>query len=293
MKVESSGRLLVLMAAVLFSTGGAVIKAVDLPAWQIAGFRSGIAFLSILVLLPGSRRGWSWRSGVVGVSYAGTLICYALANRLTTAASTIFLQSTAPLYVLFLAPWLLGEKLRRADLVFLVALVLGLLPFFLGPQAAVGTAPDPQAGNLLGAAAGVLWAMTVVGLRWLSRHGEGTSSGSAVAIGNLLAFAACLPMAMPLARGTVVDWLLVTFLGVIQIALGYVFLTRGLRRTLALEASLLLLLELVLNPLWAWLLHKEVPGKWPLVGGAVILVATAVKSIWEGRRPRLFEPSSG
>ena len=293
MKVDGSGRLLVLMAAVLFSTGGAVIKAVDFPAWQIAGIRSGIAFLSILILLPGSRRGWSWRSGLVGVSYAGTLVCYVLANRLTTAASTIFLQSTAPLYVLFLAPWLLGEKLRRADLVFMVAMIVGLLPLFLGSQAALGTAPNPQAGNLLGATAGVLWAITVVGLRWLSRRGEGASAGSAVAIGNLLTFAACLPLAMPLARGSVVDWLLITFLGVIQVALAYVFLTRGLRRTLALEASLLLLLELVLNPLWAWLLHREVPGRWPLVGGAVILVATATKSVWEGWRSRSLEARSG
>jgi drug/metabolite transporter (DMT)-like permease len=283
-KIGNSGRLLVLLAALLFSTGGAAIKAIDMPAWQIAGFRSGVAFLSILVLLPDSRRGWTWRSGLVGVSYAGTLVCYALANRLTTAANTIFLQSTAPLYVLFLAPWLLRERLRRADLVFMLAMIAGLLPFFLSPQSALETAPNPGAGDLLGAAAGILWAMTVVGLRWLSRSGEGSSAGSAVAIGNLLAFLVCLPLAMPVASAEIGDWVLVVLLGAVQIGVAYVFLTRGLRRIQALEASLLLLLELVLNPLWAWWLHGERPGSWPLAGGALILLATAAKSLWEGQR---------
>jgi drug/metabolite transporter (DMT)-like permease len=282
-KLSSNGRLLVLLAALLFSSGGAAIKAVEMPAWQIAGLRSGIAFVSILILLPGSRRGWSWRCLLVGVSYAGTLVCYALANRLTTAANTIFLQSTAPLYVLFLAPWLLGERLRRADLVFMVAMIIGLLPFFLSPQSVLETAPDPRLGDLLGATAGILWAITVVGLRWLSRHGEGARAGAAVAIGNLLAFLFCLPLALPLASASARDWLIVTFLGVVQIAVAYVFLTRGLRQIQAFEASLLLLLELVLNPLWAWSLLGERPASWPLLGGALILLATAAKSIWEGR----------
>ena len=283
MSSDRSGRLLILLAALLFSTGGAAIKAVDMSAWQIAGLRSGIAFLSILVLLPASRRRWSWRCVLVGACYAGTLISYVVANRLTTAANTIFLQSTAPLYVLFLAPWLLGERLRRADLVFMLAMVVGLLPFFLSPQTAMETAPDPRTGDVLGATAGVLWAFTVVGLRWLSRRGEGSSAGAAVAIGNLLAFTVCLPMALPLSTAGTSDWLVVIFLGVVQIGVAYVFLTRGLRRIQAFEASLLLLLELVLNPLWAWSLHGERPAAWPLVGGALILLATAVKSLWEGR----------
>jgi drug/metabolite transporter (DMT)-like permease len=288
-----SGRVLVLAAAVLFSTGGAAIKAIDLPAWQIAGFRCGIGFVTLMILLPSCRRRWSWASAAVGACYAGNLVCYALANRSTTAANTIFLQSTAPLYVLFLAPWLLGERVRRSDLVFMLAMIGGLIPFFASTQTAVTTAPDPLTGNLLGASAGVLWALTVVGLRWLSRSGEGEGAGPAVAIGNLLAFLACLPMALPLARGAAIDWLWVAYLGVIQIGLAYVFLTRGLRRTLALEASLLLLLELVLNPLWALAFHGERPDSWPLLGGAVIVIATAVKHLWEARTERHLRRRSG
>lgn len=281
------GRLFVLLAAILFSTGGAGIKAVELPAWQIAGFRSGIAFLSLLVLLPQSRRGWSLSSAGVGLTYAGTLVCYALANRLTTAANTIFLQSTAPLYVLLLAPWILGERLRRSDMVFGAVMALGLMPFFLSSQPASGSAPAPAAGNLLAAGAGVLWALTVVGLRWLSRREEASGAGAAVAMGNLFACIACLPAALPLEQPAMSDWLMLIYLGVVQIGVAYVFLTRGLARVPAFEASLLLLLELVLNPLWAWWFHGERPGSWPLVGGALIVSATAVKSVWEGRRAAL------
>ena len=70
MQQTARARLAVVAAAALFSTGGAAIKATDLTSWQVAGFRSGIAALAVLLLVPASRRGWSWRTPVVGVAYA-------------------------------------------------------------------------------------------------------------------------------------------------------------------------------------------------------------------------------
>jgi drug/metabolite transporter (DMT)-like permease len=92
-------------------------------------------------------------------------------------------------------------------------------------------------------------------------------------------------MALPVVSSRPVDWVMVASLGVFQIALAYVFLIRGLRQVTALEASLLLLLEPVLNPIWAWLVHGERPGAWSLTGGLVILLATLAKSAWDARRP--------
>ncbi|MDQ3223963.1 MAG: EamA family transporter, partial [Gemmatimonadota bacterium] len=117
MSPGSNARLQLIGAAVLFSTGGAAIKAATFTAWQIAGLRSGIAALTLLLLIWGARRGKPlrqaqgrfWQSALVGAAYAGCLTLFVLANRLTTAANTIFLQSTAPLYLLILAPWLLRE----------------------------------------------------------------------------------------------------------------------------------------------------------------------------------------
>ncbi len=106
MSPRAIARLQFLGAAVLFSTGGAAIKAAPFTGWQIASFRSGIAAFALGLTTPAARRGWTWRAALVGVAYAG-LTLFVLANRLTPVANTIFLQSTAPLYLLVLAPWLL------------------------------------------------------------------------------------------------------------------------------------------------------------------------------------------
>ena len=93
----------------------------------------------------------------------------------------IFLQSTAPLYLLVLGPWLLREKIRRADVVLMVSMGVGLSLFFVGIDPPVATAPDPFRGNLLGALAGASWALTILGLRWLGRSTESVPGQSAAA----------------------------------------------------------------------------------------------------------------
>jgi drug/metabolite transporter (DMT)-like permease len=70
------------------------------------------------------------------------------------------------------------------------------------------------------------------------------------------------------------DWAVVGYLGLFQIGLAYVAMTRGLRRCPAFEASLLLLLEPVLNSIWAWLVHGEQPGQASLLGCTLILIAS-------------------
>jgi drug/metabolite transporter (DMT)-like permease len=269
-----SSRLLVLSAALLFSTGGAAIKATAFSAWQVAGFRSGIAAIALFLLVPAWRRGWSTRTILVGACYAATLILYVTANKLTTAANSIFLQATAPLYVLMLAPRLLGEPLRRGDPLLAALLVAGMILFFVQVDPALATAPNPLQGNLVAATSGVTWALTLLGLRWLARSETPESAGAAVISGNAIAFLVCAPLALPVSGSVPLDWAVVAYLGLFQIGLAYVAMTRGMRGTPAFEASLLLLLEPVLNSVWAWLLHSERPGTASLLGCAFILVAS-------------------
>jgi drug/metabolite transporter, DME family len=275
-------RLEVCAAALLFSLGGAGIKATELTSWQVACFRSAIAALMFLLFIPEARRGWSWRSLVVGSTYAATMIFFVLANKLTTSANTIFLQSAAPLYVLLLAPWLLHERGRRSDIPVMALVVIGLSLFFIGSEAPLRTAPDPVRGNLLGAAAGVTWALTIMGMRRLGRSG-GSAPLSAALAGNLIATAVSLPFALPVAHATPTDAGIILGLGVFQIGLAYVFLIRGLRDVPAFEAMILLLLEPALNPVWSWMIHGERPGVWSLAGGALILGASALKT-WNDSR---------
>ena len=270
-------------AALLFSTGGAAVKAVSLTGWQVASFRSGVAALVLLLAVPGVRKQFRWGMLPAAAAYAATLILFVLANRLTTSANAIFLQSTAPLYLLLLGPLVLKEPIRRADLVYMLAVGAGLALFFVGRDAAGATAPDPPRGNLLALGSGVTYALMLAGLRWQGRHGHADSGIATTIAGNVLAFGAALPMALPVAHFAAADAGVIVYLGAAQIGLAYWCLTRAIRQVPAFEATTMLQLEPTMNPVWSWLVHGERPTAWALAGGAVILCATVVNTWW-GRR---------
>jgi DME family drug/metabolite transporter len=173
-----------------------------------------------------------------------------------------------------------------------VAVGAGLLLVFLGVEPPIATAPDPVRGNLLALASGFFWALTVCGLRWMgAADGEHGSPVAAVVSGNLTAFLVSLPLALPASGHSVGDWAVIGYLGVFQIALAYVFVTTALGAIPAFEASLILLVEPVLNPVWVWLIQGERPGLWVLLGGAMILSTTVVKGLLDSRATRIPVPS--
>ncbi|MCI0403391.1 MAG: DMT family transporter [Acidobacteria bacterium] len=292
MKSHPRAALQLVAAAVLFSTGGAAIKATALTSWQVASFRSGIAAVAVLLMSRAARTVWRqtpaerWRAVLVGVAYAATLVLFVLANKLTTSANTIFLQSTSPLYLLILGPLLLKEPIQRQDIAFMAAVGVGLILFFVGTDRPYTTAPNPGRGNLLAALSGLSWAFTICGLRWMgtaTRDGAASAIG-AVVTGNLIAFLVGLPMALPASGHGLQDWIVVLYLGVFQIALAYVLVAGAIPHLSVLEASVLLLVEPALNPIWAWLVHGETPGAWALVGGVMILGATTLKTYMDARQ---------
>ena len=278
-------RLNLLIGALLFSTGGVAIKTATLSGWQLSCFRSLVAGVAVLVLIPRARRGWSWRSLVVAVPYAATFTLFTLANKLTTAANAIFLQDTAPFYILVLSPLLLGERIRRQDFAFMAALVVGLGLIFGSIRQPLVTAADPELGNLLAMCSGFSWALTVLGLRWLAirsrTHDE--QPEAAVVTGCFVASAVAVSFAFPVEHATGTDWLIVLYLGVFQIGLAYVLITDGMRHVPALESSLLLLVEPVFSPVWAWLALAENPGALAVLGGGVVILATAIHSFQRSR----------
>jgi drug/metabolite transporter (DMT)-like permease len=277
-------RIEIVLAALLFSTGGAVIKATTVSGFDVAGNRSAIAAVALLLFLPGARRGYTLRAAAVGLAFAGSLVLFVSANKLTTSAASIFLQSTAPLYVLLLGPWLLRERASRSDLVLMLPVAAGLLLVFFSTGAAVRTAPDPFRGNVLALLSGVTWAFAIMGLRWMSEE-KGSSPLAAAVLGNVFAALLCLPFMRSLALVPAGDWAALAYLGVFQVAGAYFFLTNGIRGVPAIDAALLLLVEPALNPVWAWLVHGERPPVLALVGGALILGATAAKAWVDARVP--------
>lgn len=286
---SGTARLQVLAAALLFSTGGAAIKTAAFTGIQVSFLRSGIAAVALAVLLRG-RLTLSVAGAGVGLVYGATLTLFVLSTKLTTSANAIFLQSTAPLYLLLLSPLLLGERFTRRDILYLVGVGAGLALCVVGRPIPTTTAPNPVLGNVLGILCSVVWALTLLGLRYLERNPDQQGAAmAAVVAGNAFACLAALPFAWPMPDASIGEWATVAYLGVFQIALAYVFLTRAVRRLSALEVSLLLLLEPVLNPAWTWLIRGEQPGAWTIAGGVIIIAVTAIKSVYdvyETRAPR-------
>ena len=271
-------RLNIIMGALLFSTGGVAIKAVTLTGWQISSLRCLVAAITLLLVLPSARNNWTWRSFIVAIPYAATFTLYTFANKYTTAANAIFLQDTAPLYILLLGPVLLNEKIGRQDLIFLALMIVGLLLIFTSSGEPSLTATHPTLGNLLAACAGVTWALTIVGLRWLAVRSQHFDDRPATAVvgGSFLTFFFCGFFAFPMEPVAVTDGLIIVYLGVFQIALAYVFVTHGIRDVPALESSLLLLVEPLFSPVWAWVILGEGLEVIAILGGMLIILATAL-----------------
>lgn len=282
----------VLTAAVLFSTAGMVVKATTFSAWQVAGFRSAAAAAFLALLTAASPRPDArvrdlirptWPAVLLGAVIGVTFITFIVANKLTTSAHAVFLQAAAPLYLVLLGPWLLRERVHARDVPFLLLVGVGLVLLFAGSVQPSATAPNPVLGNLVGASSGVTWALVLAGVRRLSTTTGHDLVMSATFWGNVIAFLLCAPLAFPIVGATAVDWLVVVYLGCFQLALAYVFLTRGIGKLPALEASLLLLLEPALNPVWTYLVHGETPGLLGVIGGALVLVATTVRALRANR----------
>ena len=166
---------------------------------------------------------------------------------------------------------------------YILAICAGLALFFVGRDPVAITAPDPPRGNLLALASGVTYALMLAGLRWHGRRGGQDYGMATVAAGNLIAFLAALPMALPIHAFGVRDAAVILYLGDAQIGLAYWCLTRAIRHVPAFEATTMLQVEPAMNPVWTWLIHGERPTPWSLAGGAVIVTATLVNT-WCRRR---------
>jgi len=285
-----AARIQLLLAALLFSTGGTVIKAISLTSWQVVCLRSLVA-AAVLLAATGAWRGLSWRTLLVGGAQAATMMTFVVANKLTTAANAVFLQASAPLYIAALGPFLLAEHVRRRDLPLLVAILVGVVLLFAGSQEPLATAPHRVLGTLIGVLSGFSWSLTVMGMRWLGKRdtaGDSVATGAAAISGNLLACAVAAPFAFPLPAMPTADVAGIVYLGVFQISGAYLLLSSGIRHVPAAKASLLLLVEPALSPVWAWLVHGEAPGLWPIIGG-VLIIGAATMATWRESRVVVLE----
>jgi len=293
MKSSSAGGVLPLVfCALLWSTGGVLVKLVDWNPFAIAGTRSFIGLCTVCVMLRrlpsfivrDEETGRCDRSGTLflylaAVCYAGTMILYITANKLTTAANTILLQYTDPIYIILFSPLILGEKNRKSDYITVAGVVAGMVLFF-----ADGLGSGRMLGNVLAALSGTTWGFCTIFMRKLRRRG----SQDAFMLSHIMTFLAGLPFIVMygLPRGPVLisSCAGLFLLGVFQIGIPSVLYARGIENVRALSASFISMIEPLMNPVWVLLFMKEVPSVWTGVGGAVILGCIIAREVVQ-RRP--------
>jgi len=269
-------------AALLWSTGGLFIKWTALSAYQLSFWRSLLAVITVALFTR--REGFGINSMTVATSilYAGLLLLFVVATKLTTSANAIFLQYTAPIYVLILEPLIYKEKFRRNDLLTVVICIAGMTLFFVGKLR-----PQDVSGNLTALASGLCFAFYILLLR--HTRSQQVNRASSVIYGNLILVFALAPVglgAIPIM--TMRDVVAVSYLGIVQIGVAYTFFTLGMARGVrSLEAGIVGYIEPVLNPVWVFLLLGERPSSWALVGGAIIISAVFSHTILGARRAKL------
>lgn len=277
LSTHQAGLLAVSLAAILWSTGGLFIKLISLGALPILCYRATFAALLFWVVFRKKALVFTPRIAVVVAFYVGLVMSFVVSTKLTTAANAIFLQYTAPIYIILLEPILFKLKLARVNIVTVVVSFVGMILFFLG-DFEVGS----MQGNLLGLASGVFLA----GLMLSQRKNPPENHEAAIFWGNAVVALIALPFAIQAPLPTIPEWGMLSFLGIIQIGTGYMLFTYGLKRTLAIESALIAMLEPILNPVWVFLGYGERPSGWALLGGGII-VAMLVLRILITERPML------
>lgn len=269
--------LLLVATAFLWSLGGVLIKWVSLPPLAVAGFRSAIALPVLLVFFRWRTVNLSAIQLIGGVCYAGTVIFFVYATKLTAAGNAILLQYTAPVYVALFSGWLLKERIRWFDWAAIVAVLCGMSMFFMDQLSS-----GEMTGNILAIVSGFAFASLVLSLR---KQKDASPAGSAI-LGNLLTGLICLPWMAESWPGAT-DWSLLAFLGVFQLGISYICYAVAIKKVTAMEGILIPMLEPILNPVWAFLFLGERLGLWALLGGFFVVLSIVFRSVMASLKARL------
>jgi len=263
------GIFAIVIAALLWSTGGLFIKLIPLEALQISGVRSVFAAATFFALYRKECFHINPMSFVSGIFYAGILILFVLATKMTTAANAIFLQYTAPIYVLLLEPLLLKTKLRPINIITIVVTFIGMGLFFVGRLSA-----GNMFGNILALFSGVAFAGFLLSMR--KNHDD--HQIASIFWGNIIVILFCSPHVVTITTLSMKTISMIAFLGIVQIGIAYAAFSYGLKKVEAIEASLISIIEPVLNPIWVFIGYGEQPTPFAILGGIVILITITIRS---------------
>lgn len=261
----SSAYLMLVIAALLWSLGGLFIKLVDLNPIVIAGIRSLGAAIVFLFYIKTPK--WYWGKYFIGgiLSYSLMVILYVVSIRLTTAANAIFLQFTAPLWVVIFGYFILKETVTKFDILAMLFIFLGMGLFFIDELSFYGFW-----GNIMALISGVCFALVTVLIRK-----EKDYAFEIVLYGNTITALICLPFILEgFGNSSFLDLLIIFALGIFQLGIPYLLYTKALKYVNAIDAILTGMIEPVLNPIWVFLFIGEIIGEWAFIGGSMVLIGS-------------------
>ena len=266
------GVLATILAALIWSTAGVLVKLLPQDAFTILFYRSLYAGILFFMVFRREALRLDRRALLISAFYAPLLICFVTATKLTTAANAIFLQYISPALVLIIEPKLLGSRMKRYNAVTVVACLAGMSFFLLEQKGA----SHHWMGDGLALLSGFFSAGLVLSLRFSQRQQQ----MSGILYGNLWVVLFTLPWFLRSAPPAGHEHLMLAFLGFVQIGFGFLLFTYGQRRIPALEGSLIAILEPILNPVWVLIWYGEWPSPWSISGGAIILAALTIRMVY-------------
>lgn len=264
--------IMLLICVVLWSSSGLFVKLSTISPMALAGGRSAITALVLLLYLRRPHFTWS-RAQILGaVAMATTFFLFITSTRMTSAANSILLQYTAPVWVALFGTWYLGEKAKGYDWATMGVILLGMLLFF-----GDGLTTEGMIGNVMAIASGVTMA-------WMSLfvRKEPDSAAETVFLGNALTAVIGVPFLISAALAGTVDafnWSILAYMGIFQLGIAFVLYTVAIRKLPAIESILISMIEPILNPIWVFLILGERPGPLAIVGGIIVIAAVTVRSL--------------
>lgn len=282
------GVIALALCGLFWSTAGIFIKNVNASSFTIAGFRSLIAFVTFVIALKKlpeftvrNPRGGVDKSGTFflwlgGISYSATMILFCAANKMTTSANAVLLQYSYPVYVIIFGPLILGEKNRKSDFITVAGVLVGVLLFFYSDIDA-----GKLLGNILAALSGVWFAFTTIFMRKQKTSG----SQSSFMLAHLITSVVCIPFYFKggIASGDWISIICIFALGIFQMAFANLLFARGIGSVTALGASIITMIEPLMNPVWVMIFAGEIPGFLCIVGGTMILGCILFREVVSSR----------
>lgn len=265
--------MMLIMTAVLWSTGGLWIKVITWSPVAILGARCFVAMIVFWIYLRKPHIRLTKIELLGSICYVLTHITFVSATKLTTAANAIFLQYASPIYVVVLGYVFLKEKPQKADWIAMALIFSGMFLFFGDKLSLNGIT-----GNIIAILSGMFFSVVMLVMRMQKDH----NPGNLIFVGNILGFVVGLPFIFK-ESFTVSNISIILYLGIFQIGLAFVLYSVAVKHVRVLEANLILTLEPILNPIWVFFVIGEKPGTMAIVGSLLVIGAVTYRAIISAR----------